>query len=556
MKDLFPKLSFYLKPLAVITIINIILLCVLGAYLEDYETYFAAFLHGTFTKPWGSTLNCSSHIVLLHLYKYIAFMFPNYNVYGIILFMYNWIILTILGLVLYRILRINLSNSNLLLFVLIFGILSVDSFLNIHHTRQTFFLMAAVMGFIESCRFEGKKICITSWILITIVIIFATLIRFESVWLFSLIYIVALLLHKKFTKIALLPLFISGLALVLYYNILVPKISEANQVYIYKEREIYDRNNIDYSKLNNAQLLDVKAIMQCGILDKEHYTLSFYNAISKYNSNNKILSLTDGIRPYSILASIKHSKNNFFATKIHFIFFILSTFLIVLSHFPNKKRYIFYAAFMFTIPFAICSYTIVPLRFLIPYLSILICVNILVYIKHYKYNNIFISFLFLFLLIIFYQATVTKSKHHHLSKDYELITSKLHNLSADKNIKKPIIINNLYPIRFFPRNPFTKIKKVDALFLNLGLFGGWEINKDKWAEECHCNALSLKEKIIYMIENQNLYIVDEEAFKSTQAYLSEKHHLEIKKTNISKFDSNLYICKLDYNYSIKKQSPK
>ena len=551
MKYLFSKFSFYIKPLVVITLINIILLSVLGAYLEDYETYFASFLHGTFTKPWGSKTDCSGHIFLLHVYKHIAFLFPNHNVYGIILFIYNWIILTLVGLVLYRILRINLSNSSQLLFVLIYGILSVDSFLNIHHTRQTFFLMAAIMGFIESCRFEEKKIGITSWFLIIVVIIFATLIRFESVWLFSLIYIIALLIQKQFTKTALLPLFISGLVLMLYYNILVPKMSEAKQIYIYKEREIYDRNNIDYSNLNNAQLLNVKAVKQFGITDKEHYTLAFYNSISKYNANNKILSLTDGIRPYSIFASFKHSRYTFFAGQGYLIFFILSTLLIILNNFPNKKRYIFYAVLMFIIPFALCSYTIVPLRFLVPYLSVLICINILVYIKCYKTNNIIISFAFLFLLIIFYQAIVSKSKHQYLSKEYDQITSKLHNLSVNKNIKKPIIINNLYPIRFFPRNPFTKIKKENALFLNLGLFGGWEINKDKWAEECHCNALSLKDKIIYIIENQNLFLVDEEAFKFIQAYVSEKYQLEIKKTNISKFDTNLYICKLDYNSSIK-----
>jgi len=552
MKYLFSKLSFYLKPLVVITIINIILLIVLGAYLEDYEAYFASFLHGTFTKPWGSTLDCSSHIILLHIYKHIAFIFPNYNVYGIILFTYNWIILTLLGLVVYRILRINLSNNSLLLFVLLYGILSVDSFLNIHHTRQTFFLMAAVMGFIESCRFEGKKISITFWFLIIVVIIFATLIRFESVWLFSLIYIAAILLQKQFTKQALLPLFISGLVLILYYNLFVPKISEAKQVYIYKEREIYDRNNIDYAKLNKTQLLDVNAIMQYGITDKEHYTLTFYDSISKYNSNNKMLSLTDGIKPYSIIGSFKNSKYNFFRVGNYFIFFILSTLLIILNNFPNKKRYIFYAAFMFIIPFAICSYTIVPLRFLVPYLSILILINIFIYIISNKINNTIISFAFVFLLIIFYQATVSKSNYQDLSKDYDRNTSKLNNLSINRSIKNPIIINNLYPIRFFPRNPFTKIKKQDALFLNLNMFGGWEINKDKWQEECHCNALSLKEKINYIIKNQNLFLVDEESFKFIQAYLSEKYNLEIKKINIGNFDSKLLICKLDYSSNIKK----
>ncbi len=297
MKYLSSKLSFYVKPLVIITIINTILQIVLGAYLGDYETYFASFLHSTFTKPWGSTIDCSSHIILLHVYNKLAFIFPDYNVYGIILFTYNWIILTLLGLVLYRILRINLFNSNLYLFVFLYGILSVDSYLNIHHTTQALFLMAAVTGFIQSCRFEGKKISATSWFLISVVIIFATLIRFESVWLFSLIYIAGLLLQKQFTKSALLPLFISGFVLLLYYNILVPKMSEEKQVYIYKEREIYDRNNIDYTKLNRIQLLDVNAIKQYGITDKEHYTLRFYDSISKYNANDKILSITDVIRP-------------------------------------------------------------------------------------------------------------------------------------------------------------------------------------------------------------------------------------------------------------------
>ncbi len=226
---------------------------------------------------------------------------------------------------------------------------------------------------------------------------------------------------------------------------------------------------------------------------------------------------------------------------------MLSTLLIILNNCPNKKRYLFYAVSMFSISFAICTYTIVPLRFLIPYLSILICMNIFVYIKHYKSNNTILSIPFVLLLIIIYQATLSKSNYQHRSKDYDQITSKLHNLSANKSIKKPIVINNLYPIRFFPNNPFTKIKKQDAMFLNFNLFGGWEINKDKWQAECHCNALSLKEKIIYIIGNQNLFLVDEESFKFIQVYLSEKYQLEIKKTTIGKFDSSLIICKLDYN---------
>jgi hypothetical protein len=408
MKNIF---RFYKNACGLIVLVNILLYAVFGMYFEDYESFFSTFLHGTYTRPWGVEVDCSSHIGLLYLYEYLAAFFVHYNFYGIVLFFFNVAGFLLLGLVLYRILKVNLGSDSMLMFGLLYLLLCLDSFINVHSTRQTFIFLISIVGYLESCRSEGKDIHPLKWCIITALYIIIALTRFESVWLFGLIYLALLILHKRFYGASLLPLIISGAILLIFYNVLVPKINEPKQTYIYKERELYDRENIDYEKLNPAQQLEIEAIMKYGITDKEFFTLGFYDSISKYNSNNSIFSLSDGIKPDAFRSSLAKSGQEFFYARIYLLIYFLTSILIFISLKGSRKKIVLHTGLVCSVPLLLCLYTIVPLRFLVPYLTIFSTLNLFWLLQHRRRHWPAVAWVLFFLVLAVPQTFQAKKKY-------------------------------------------------------------------------------------------------------------------------------------------------
>jgi hypothetical protein len=539
-------ISFYWKPFLLITAINFVLYFSLGSYFEDYEGIFSTFLQGTYSKKWSLELDLSSHFLLLYVYEWIVSFFPDYNIYGIILFLYNWLSLTFLGVILYRILKVNINKYSTLLFVLLYGIITIDNFVNLSSTRESIVFITAILCYIESCRFEGKIINIKKWVVLCVGVLFSALIRLEAALLCCLIYTVILFLNKRIKVIFLLPLLFSVLVFSSFYTIAFNTFKESKQIFVLKERELFDRDNVDYSRLTDEQLLSVKAIKQYGITDIEHFTLKFYDDISKTKTNRGGLSLLDGIRVDSFINTLTNSMYDFFSAKYLILYYLLSCILIVIYLNISKRSFLLYTAILFLIPVVICSYIAVPLRFLFPYFTIVSTLNILNYAKKRQVDFKLLTVLAFVFMLFLYNSILKKNNYTNDNIKYNETAVKLFLLANETKENQPLVINNIMHNNYFPIKPLTKLPKINAVFLNISLLSAWDLHVHTWEDLCHCNTYSLREKIDYIVHNQNSFLVDDESFEFLHNYLLVKYKLNLVKINISDFNADYKVCKLNY----------
>lgn len=548
MNYLWNKIKFYYEPLAIITFLNVIYLFFIGTYFEDYEGIFSALIQGVYTKPATAWWDVTNHFLILYIYEIFVKILPDYNVYGIILFIYNWICLSVAGLVLYRVLKVNLLKYSIPLFILLYSILTIDTFVNLNSTRQAFIFTAIVFSYIESRRFEGKILKFNEWVWISFFMFFISLLRFEAALLFTLIYTFIIILHNRFIKWVFIPLILSGLVFFSNKVLITNHSSEAKKVFIYKERQIFDRDNIDYKKITEAQKLDVKAITEYGIIDKENFTLRFYDSISKYKSSYGISYLLDGFNLDSFITAFENSIIEFYLARYYILFFILSAFYMVFQINVKKKKFVFQVLSLFALPILMCFITIVPLRFLAPYFSILGVLNILTGLQKASKNaSIFILLTCILVSIIMvFNAFEAKKKYVEDTIKYRTITQKLLILNKDQADKKPIIIHNFFDKNYFPIRPLDRLSRQNALFLNFYFFTTEDFIIESWKNVCECNPLSVKEKVDYVVSNKNLFLIDDKSFSFMFIYFKSKYGIELYRTQVSRFDNELKVCKLNY----------
>jgi hypothetical protein len=544
------KNSFYLKPFLLISTFNMLFFVVFGMYFEEYESAMSSFIQGIYTKPCTSYYDINIHYLIMWIYEYLNRFFPNVQVYGIVLVSYNFISLTVAGLVLYRILKININKYNEFVFLSLYFIICINNFINLSTDRVAFIGIASIIAFIESRRFEKKKIGAYLWSYCVIVIIILSLIRMEVVLLFSILYILTLLLFKRFYLGSLMPMIIS-LLLFLSFNFAVKHLSkESIQVHIYKEKEILDRKNINYIGLDKLQTISIEALTEYGILDKEHFTFKFYDTITYSKSKNLLQGIIDGLNFRSFINTLKSSIAESHSSLYLILFYVYSSIVLIVNSKKFRRKFYILFVFLFVFPILICFHTIVPLRFLVPYYTILIVLNLLIYISENKINVTIVLFLITCLCFISIHSFTDKRQYLEANKRYLIINNKFLALKKEYEYKAPIIIHNFDFLKFFPVNPVKKIHKQPALFLNFFYYNAYDFYLNAWKETCDCNPLSLKEKVDYIVNANCIFLIDEHSFLFMQKYFKEVYKINLEKTDLGDFDNTLKICKLNYNINI------
>lgn len=539
-------IKFYRKPLLIISLLNLIILGLFGVYFDSYEGMISSIIQHTYGAPITNFWDSNVHFLLLYIYEKIVIIAPDYNIYGIVLVFYNVCILTFLGLVFYRILVVNLNKNNLFLFVFLYLILTIDSLVTVHTTRQAFFLIAAIFGLIESYKFELKKLSKTKWIFIVILIFFDSLLRFESVLLFSLIYIVLLLIHKRFTFSALASLLISSMVFFTFNYLISTYSSEGKKVFSYKEKEILIRDNVDYKRITSLQKLEVQALKQYFIADENHFKLDFYKSINKYPSSNGFLSIFDGCRFDFFWKTLQRSWPDILSSLNYIIFYFFTGFYFIIRQKFNNKQFIIQFVFLSLVPILLALHSVLALRFLIPFFAISAVINLILYLCYFSIDLRFFFICSVFILSVFYNQYNTRKINMDENKQFEIISKKLHKLDGLQQTKNPIIIYINFPNSYFPVKPLAKLSKQNVLFYNFYLFSSDEQHVKGWFNACHCNSLSIKDKTDYIVANQNLFVINQEVFNFLKVYVLMKYNLTIKKENIAVFDKDFMVCKLKY----------
>lgn len=527
-----------------IFIINMCIIFTFGCYLEEYEGMISSFISGIYTTPVLKEWNLDLHFLLLPIYSKIAFYFPDVNVYAFILLTYNLVILTMLGYLILTYLRY-LLNNNLyiyILFLILYLIIAIDSILNLNSTRIVFTSMILIFGYVQLYRLKNLRMNIFTCFFISIALLFLCLIRMDAVLLSSIIYIFLLILFKQFYKLSLVPLIISLSSLVSYSICIIPKLSEARQSFYLKELDIFDRSNFKTDNIPKLANLDIDAIKNHYIFDKEHFTLHFYDMIAK-ESGKGIFNIFNGIRLDSMKNTILSSLPYFLSSIILILFFLLLFFIGIKGN-ASKKSFILKSAFCMLMPLFICLYVITPSRFLIPYYVTLSSIYIFMYLKKREspIKIIFISSFILILIIL--KAGKDKHNYETLQTQYLTNISSLQKLTANEKIRNPIVINNIERIYFFPVSIFSYTPKLNAVFLNFYYFNSFNCYLDRWNKICNCNPLSLKEKVDYISKNGNTIIIDNNSFLFMKKYFLTKYNINLQKSVLGNFNEELLIMKI------------
>lgn len=535
--------EFYAKPFAIIILLNILFFLVYGSYFESYEGTFSTFVHGTYTSPCTSDWNVDVHFLLFAFYAYINQFFPDIQIYGILLFTYNWLALIFIGLVIYRILFINLNCRNYFTFILVFSILSIDNLINLSSDRISFILSAAIFGYIESNRLNNERIIPIQWLVISATITLASFIRVEVVLILSGLYFLILLIHMRLYKIILLPIVISGIVFISYNILMNTSSNEARQAYYYKEIDFFTRKNIDYKNLNTIQLNNVNALFNC-IMDKEHFTLKFYDSISKVKKNSAIKSIFGSYNKNDFIYTLHESIPEFKQSWCYILFFIVSQLFLLYHVYNRNSKWLIYLFGINVFPFLILFHIHTVARFLIPYYTIAGCINIFYVLKYKKHNTLMNVVYITILTCIIFKTFEIKNKYKILEKISELSIHKLESISITNKEKKPLIISNYNSDKFSPVSPLKKMHRQNVLVLNFYYFNAYDCYQKKWRKYCNCNPLSLEEKINYIVSSKSVFITDDLTFINLQEYYKMKYHKVLNKKIIMNFDKNQKIVEL------------
>lgn len=539
-------LSFYIKPLLLILVLNLLYWLFAGSYLEEWEGFFSTAIEGIYTHPATRGWDTDTHFLLIYVYHWLAGFSEVHNVYGYILFFHNWSSLTLLGMALYRILCINLKKFSYTGFFLLYSILALNSLQNLNSTRHAFIIAAAVIAFIESYRLEGKRMDAAFLVFLSVITFYACLIRFDSVLLFALVYLVLTLLYRRFALVTLLPLLISGSIYTVYHVISDRYTSDEKKVLLYKEREIFDRYNVAYDRLSALQQLEVDAITQFCITDKEHFTMGFYDSISMHHPGKGILNVLNGFNRSSFYVTWMISKATFFTARYYLLFFLLSGLMALYACWGHLRRFGLHFLFLSIFPVFLCFYTVVPLRFLVPYLSFAACLNGLLFL-HYRDRTAPIwGMAFLFLMLFGSEARTDKAQYKAKAATFMRFQDHLLQLERTSGSREPVVLNSVYPVSYFPVDPFAPLYKQHAVFLNFYLFSADAYQIETWKALCGCNTFSLRERVDYVVAHRNLFLIDDAAFAFLQKYFRMKHQTGLVRQDVAVFDEHLKSCRLGY----------
>ena len=542
------KIKFYYRPIIIALLINFLSVFYFGTFYEDYEGCLSSLVHGTYTLPATKEWYVDIQFLLFSLYGFINSLFPSIQVYGLVLVISNFIALCVAGSVFYRVLIINLKKFNIIFFTLCYFIFSVDNILNLSSTRISLILIFSVLAFVESRRVENKKIGIGMWCILAVLLFIAYLFRVEVLFLSATIYLFVLLIFKKIHRFSLILFAISFIGF-FGYNFLVTNIvDEPKLVCFYKEKEFFDRNSIDYSHLTERQALDVKAFREYGITDKEHFTWKFYNDIAIKNSDNIIgwKSLLRGIKISAFLQTLQLSYYAIYSARYFIFFFIIASInLLIFSR--SRIIHIFYIVFSILFPLLICFNTVLAERFLVPYFSALGCLSLCLSIaeKNGKYITEMTICAFLFILL-FANTKIDMNDYLKANDKYQKSIVKLNSMIGENMYNNPIVICDFNLEKFFPFNPLEQSKIQNAVFLNFYYFSISSCYIERWNQLHVKNSYSLKEKIDYIVSNNNKIIIDERTFNFLEEYYLIKYKTGLQKVNVVSFDNELVVCNLCY----------
>ncbi len=490
---------------SVCLIVSIITHILLPISLEAYEKFFSALVSGTYTDFPIKDYDTEVHFLLFSLYAIINKIFPNVQVYGYVVIIYNVVSLLLFGFILFHMLNKRLTGIKLkIIFPFLFFIISTYQIVNLSTTRIVIITCSSLFYLIH---FELIKVKYSNLLLI-VLFTFLSLIRIDATLLASLIFLLISFFIKKLHFKQFIP-FIVSFSVFISFNVMM-QISnrEAKKVYYYRELDLVDRSNIDFANLSQKDSLYVTLLTNHSIMDVNHLKLGYVNKILKTKSSTFLNSLLN-------IELFKNTLQNSMHDILYAKWLIALCLAVIIGVLFFKKlvmRHVFLLFLLLILPFFLCLYVALPLRFIEPYY--------VMYTMFLVLNFLDIKLVY-FTILLLCNLSLSNIKICKIKYDYtnQNFLSDYNYLVSNSSKDKPLVIEGIITGYFFSPNPIFNYKHANAVFLNFMFFNSYECYMDSWRKICNCNPLSLVEKL-ESISNQNLtFISNDETVNVYKKYL-------------------------------------
>lgn len=541
-----PQLKFteiYLKPTLLLSVLYVAVCMVAGTYFEEYEGMFSSFVHGTYTEPVIKGTEVNVHSLIMPLYFYLNTLFPDIQVYGWVLIFYNYLTFVFAGLVLYRICRWNIGKYEGWFPYVLIILLMTDNIVNLSTTRIAFIGTGVLFAYIASRRAEGKNITAWQELLIAAGFFFYAMLRAEGVLIAAVFYIIVLFFFRRWERLSVWPLLFGFAIFVIYHLTMIWYTSEAISVYYVYEKELVDRGSIAATDTGMLSF-DLNAFLMHGITDREHFTRDFYQQLSQEKKDDGIASILNGLTPQAFVASVRHSMGDIDKSKHVIILFLLNVIFYLIVQQKNVLRNVLLAVVITLLPLLVCFNTIAPARFLVPYYAVFAAMYIVLQLQLEQKR---LQWLWLVLMLVSGTNSMACSvraaaKYQQKENKFEKSMQQLQALTKQTENQSPVIIYQLDMDKFFPATPWKPLHRQHAMLLNMYMLSSYDFYIERWKKECHCNPLSLKEKMEYMVRERNKVIIDLDEAKFLVEYFSIKYKTPVELKHLSDFDDSLSVC--------------
>lgn len=522
------------KPLiftfSLVLLISASIFFIFGYHFESYEIVFASLIAGVYTFPLND-LNIDTHVGLFPLYSYLNSIFPKVYIYGYILVIYNLLSVVLLynSIVYYLNSKKIYVRSWILLCILILFL--IENLVHLSTVRASIIACVSILSYTYIREANNIKPTVSYYIFIIVSLLFIAMVRTDALSLSGVIFLTIAVLNKKFTK----PVLLVGLMVFstfFIHKMIINTGSEAKKVFYYKENQLLDRGQINVNHLSKIDSINILGFSKYIIFDKDVFTLKYTNTLTQ-NTGESLYGYFTNINLDSFLITITETFKN--VNSILYIITIALFFLILVLIYAEKvsiKSKII-LLYLYSIPIFLNFFIYTHTRLLSPY-YLLLTVFLLIKLLEYKKYLAKIS-LIIILAFIVYNNNIYSKQMSIKNIRYETNINKI--AAFNKTYNETIIIDSFDDV-FFPINPFTKVKKVDAMFLNFFFFSSYSSYIDKWNHACNCNALALDEKMKYISNNKLKFISNQERMEFYKTYFLIKYNIILKYNFIDQISEN------------------
>lgn len=459
--------------------------------VEEPEYLVSASVAYEYMKPVFNAFFLDNNLFVQPILGELNKLFPGVQIYGYFLFLETLLIGYLI--LIYILNNQHLEKNRRILLASVFILLHIANFFLLSTTRIA--TLGIILFYILYHQKEASRLKLS------LLFFFTLFLRIDAFALLSVLYIAFyIFIYRKVSLKVVIPFIGCVFFLLIYKFFVIYQLDEAFNVFYFRELDLIDRMNVlstsELSIIDNV-ILD---LLHLGSIEEEVYTLSFTNRVMSTKVSHLLNSI---LEPDLYLNTLRNSMENIKSMSTIMIMILTLVAFRILSVLQVNRRVVLYLL-LILFPLVACFYVILPVRFLYPYLMIIILLILSDFRKVKDY-------LYLFMIIIIFQFVYLKQLYKSNVSKSDLFYKTMSRAEELKDEYGDFLVFESYGSdiwRFDNPNINYRYTGNHFLFLNYGFYSAIFNYNEKWSEIGCENPLSIYEKVKVLSEKNLPLIVD------------------------------------------------